>query len=162
MVTSREPGAQCAHGGAGPYAPDMGQLQGVVPMIAYRDCHAAIEWLATAFGFKETTRIESDGRISHCELDTGHGHVMLATPTPDYEGPALHRRHCASTDAWLSVPWVVDGVLVYVDDVDAHFSRASAAGAEVLSPPEPGPPARRYRVQDVEGHRWMFMELAAP
>ena len=37
-------------------------------MIAYRDCHAAIEWLATAFGFQETTRIESDGRVSHCEL----------------------------------------------------------------------------------------------
>lgn len=27
-----------------------------------------------------------------------------------------------------------------------------------MSEPEPGPPARRYRVEDVEGHRWMFME----
>jgi len=131
-------------------------------MIAYRDCYTAIDWLATAFGFQEVMRIESDGRISHCELETGYGHVMLASPTPDYEGPALHRRHCAATDSWLSVPWVVDGVLVYVDDVDAHFSRASAAGADVLSTPEPGPPARRYRVQDIEGHRWMFMERPAP
>jgi uncharacterized glyoxalase superfamily protein PhnB len=116
----------------------MGELQGVVPMIAYRDCQTAIEWLATAFGFKETMRIESGGRISHCELETGYGHVMLASPTPEYEGPTLHRRHCSSTDSWLSVPWVVDGVLVYVDDVDAHFSRAAAAGAECCRHPSPG------------------------
>ena len=127
-------------------------------MIAYRDCHAAIDWLAAAFGFEETMRIESDGRIGHSELDTGHGSVMLATPSPEYEGPLLHRQRCTATDAWLSVPWVVDGVLVYVDDVDAHFTRARAAGARVLSEPEPGPPARRYRVEDIEGHRWMFME----
>ena len=129
-----------------------------MPMVAYSDCHAAIEWLTNAFGFNETVRIETDGRISHCELDTGYGTVMLATPSGHYEGPALHRRRCEAADAWLSVPWVVGGVLVYVDDVDAHFSRACAAGAQVLSEPEPGPPARRYRVEDVEGHRWMFME----
>lgn len=143
---------------ADPYDCHMGELQGVVPMIAYRDCHSAIEWLTTAFGFNERMRIEDGGRISHSELDTGHGTVMLATPSPAYEGPSLHRRHCETTDAWLSVSWVVDGVLVYVDDVDAHFTRASAANANVLSEPEPGPPARRYRVEDLEGHRWMFME----
>lgn len=136
----------------------MRELQGVVPMIAYRDCHSAIEWLTAAFGFTETMRIEAGGTISHAELDTGLGTVMLATPAPEYEGPSLHRRHCAAADAWLSVPWVVDGVLVYVDDVDAHFTRARVAGARVLSEPEAGPPARRYRVEDLEGHRWMFME----
>jgi hypothetical protein len=26
-----------------------------------------------------------------------------------------------------------------------------------LSEPEDGPPARRYRIEDLEGHRWMFM-----
>ena len=34
---------------------------------------------------------------------------------------------------------------------------AKAAGAVILSEPEDGPPARRYRVEDLEGHRWMFM-----
>lgn len=131
-------------------------------MIAYRNCHAAIDWLTAAFGFSETTRIENGGTISHSELDTGYGSVMLATPSEAYEGPTRHRRRCAATDAWLSVPWVVDGVLVYVDDVDAHFLRAREAGAPVLSEPEPGPPARRYRVEDLEGHRWMFMERPAP
>jgi uncharacterized glyoxalase superfamily protein PhnB len=136
----------------------MDTLPGVVPMIAYTDGPAAIEWLCRAFGFAELRRIEEGGRISHAELDTGHGMVMLATPSPAYEGPSRHRAHCPQADAWLSVPWIVDGVLVYVDDVDGHFERARNAGAYLLSEPEEGPPGRRYRVEDLEGHRWMFME----
>jgi uncharacterized glyoxalase superfamily protein PhnB len=49
---------------------------------------------------------------------------------------------------------------VYVDDIDAHFARAQAAGATMLSPIEDGFPGRRYRAEDLEGHRWMFMQRA--
>jgi uncharacterized glyoxalase superfamily protein PhnB len=45
-----------------------------------------------------------------------------------------------------------------VDDVAEHCRRAAAGGATILSEVEDGPPGRRYRVEDVEGHRWMFME----
>jgi PhnB protein len=83
---------------------------------------------------------------------------MLATPTPDYEGPRRHREHCEPARRWSSVPYVIDGLLVYVDDVEAHFERARQAGAVVLSELEDGPPARRYRAEDLEGHRWMFMQ----
>jgi PhnB protein len=83
---------------------------------------------------------------------------MLATPTAEYEGPTLHRFHCKRADEWLSVPWIVDGVLVYVADVASHLARAKAHGARVLSEMEDGPPGKRYRVEDLEGHRWMFME----
>ena len=136
----------------------MVEVQGVVPMLSYRDGFAAIAWLVDAFGFVERHRFEEDGRISHAELDTGKGIVMLASPSPDYEPPAEHRQHCETTDRWLAVPWIVDGVLVYVDDVDAHHERSARAGARVLSPPELGGPGKRYRVEDIEGHRWMFME----
>jgi uncharacterized glyoxalase superfamily protein PhnB len=38
----------------------------IVPMIAYENGAAAIDWLVRAFGFRELDRItESDGRISH-------------------------------------------------------------------------------------------------
>ena len=83
---------------------------------------------------------------------------MLATPTPDYEGPKHHREHCEQARKWSSVPWVIDGVLVYVDDIDGHYKRAKYAGANILSEPEGGPPGRRYRAEDLEGHRWMFMQ----
>jgi uncharacterized glyoxalase superfamily protein PhnB len=49
-------------------------------------------------------------------------------------------------------------VLVYVDDIDDHYKRAKDAGANILSEPEEGPPGRRYRAEDLEGHRWMFMQ----
>jgi PhnB protein len=132
--------------------------QGVVPMIAYADGVAALDWLHRAFGFEERTRMLDGGRLSHGEMDTGHGMVMLATPSPDYEGPRRHREHCERTRAWSTVSWVVDGVLVYVDDVDAHHRRAVEAGATILTPPEDGDPGRRYRAEDLEGHRWMFLE----
>jgi PhnB protein len=49
-------------------------------------------------------------------------------------------------------------VLVFVDDIDEHYARAKHAGATILSEPEDGPPGRRYRAEDLEGHRWMFMQ----
>jgi uncharacterized glyoxalase superfamily protein PhnB len=91
-------------------------------------------------------------------MDTGGGLIMLATPSPHYQGPRRHRESCEAASRWSEVPWVVDGVLVYVDDVDAHFNRAKAAGATILSEPEDDPPGKRYRAEDLEGHRWMFME----
>ena len=58
------------------------------------------------------------------------------------------------------VPYVIDGVLVEVDDVDAHFAPAKAAGATILSEPEDVPDVgvRHYRAEDPEGHRWMFSQ----
>ena len=135
------------------------EQQGVVPMIAYEDGPAALEWLSRAFGFHETARmLGKNGLLSHGEMDTGRGMIMLATPSPDYESPRHHRESCARAEEWSRVPWVIDGILVYVDHVDQHFERAKANGATMLSPLEDGPPGRRYRAEDLEGHRWMFME----
>jgi PhnB protein len=132
----------------------------VVPMLAYRDGIAAMDWLIEAFGFVERERwLDDDGRLSHGELAVGDdGVVMLATPTPLYEGPARHREHCAETAAWSAVPYVIDGVLVEVDDLDGLFDRVKAAGARILSDREPGGDGdfRHFRVEDLEGHRWMF------
>jgi PhnB protein len=53
---------------------------------------------------------------------------------------------------------VIDGVLVHVDDVDAHFERAKEAGATILTEPEDTANGRLYRAEDLEGHRWMFSQ----
>lgn len=133
--------------------------QTVIPMISYEDGVAALEWLVEAFGFRELTRIaDPDGRLMHGELEVGDGLVMLASPTPDYEGPKKHRESCDRARRWSSVPWIIDGVLVQVDDLDAHFERAKASGATILSEIEEGPPGRRYRAEDLEGHRWFFLQ----
>jgi uncharacterized glyoxalase superfamily protein PhnB len=134
----------------------------VVPMIAYEDGPAAMDWLARAFGFIEIVRmIGPDGRLSHGEMGTGEesvGLIMLATPTPDYQSPKHHRETCEAAAKWSKVPYIIDGVLVYVEDVDAHFQRAREAGATILSEVETGGPGKRYRAEDLEGHRWMFMQ----
>jgi len=131
----------------------------VVPMIAYENGVEALEWLARAFGFAERERITDDsGRLSHGEMQAGDGVIMLATPSPHYQGPARHRESCAAAAAWSEVPYIVDGVLVYVDDVAAHCERARAAAARVLSEPARDEHGARYRAEDLEGHRWMFME----
>ena len=46
----------------------------VVPMLAYEDGSAAIEWLVRAFGFSEETRmVDRSGRVEHAELRLGDG-----------------------------------------------------------------------------------------
>jgi uncharacterized glyoxalase superfamily protein PhnB len=134
-------------------------MQDVVPMLDYEDGPTAMDWLAEAFGFHEVSRlVGEDGRLSHGEMMAGNGLIMLATATPAYESPKHHREHCERARAWSTVPWVIDGVLVYVNHIDEHFERAKRAGATILGEIEDGFPGRRYRVEDLEGHRWMFLQ----
>jgi uncharacterized glyoxalase superfamily protein PhnB len=104
-----------------------------------------------------------DGTIGHAELDVGDGSVIfLSTPSPDYQSPRRHRETCDAAARWLDNPWVVDGCLVHVEDVDAHHQRAAAAGAVILRPPEDVEVAGRlYSAEDGEGHRWMFVQRRA-
>jgi PhnB protein len=91
-------------------------------------------------------------------METPFGIIMLASGIPGYESINRHKQHCDNTANWLKVPWVVNGILVYVKDVGEHYQQANNAGAVILSQPEEGPPGRRYRCEDLEGHRWMFMQ----
>jgi PhnB protein len=121
--------------------------QRLVPMLAYEDAEGALRFLCDAFGFAERYRMPmDDGRIGHAEVVLHDQVVMLASVYPEL-GFASPRKleGCASQ------------LMFYVDDVDAHFARARAAGATVLAEPENqfyG--ARVYRALDCEGHRWIF------
>jgi uncharacterized glyoxalase superfamily protein PhnB len=132
----------------------------IVPMMAFEDVGGALDWLAAAFGFRERTRFEeSDGRITHAEMEMEDGVIMLANPTPDYQSPRRHRESCQQARKWSEVPYVIDGLLVYVQDVDKHFAQARDAGATILSEPEDQSYGdRNYRAEDLEGHRWMFAQ----
>ena len=135
----------------------------VIPMLSYENAAAAIDWLVEAFGFTEHGEryVMEDGMIGHAELELGGEIVMLATPNREYQSPRTHREGCASTARWLDNPYVVDGVLVQVDDLDAHLERARTAGAEILRGPDEQPFGRLYTAADVEGHRWMFVQPTA-
>jgi uncharacterized glyoxalase superfamily protein PhnB len=137
-------------------------LPRITPMMSYEDVAAALDWLAAAFGFRERdgTRLTGDdGRITHVEMELEDGVIMLANPTPDYQSPNHHAEVCEHARKWLAVPYVIDGLHVFVDAVDDHFARARAAGATMMCEPEDQPYGERvYRVADLEGHRWMFAQ----
>lgn len=119
----------------------------IAPYLLYEDGAAAIEFLVTAFGFEELMRMEDEGVVNHAELRLGDDSVMLGHPGSDFKSP----RNAGYQSALVHV---------YVDDVDEHYKRAKAAGAEIVQEPtdqEYGD--RRYDAKDPEGHTWFF---AAP
>ena len=62
------------------------QEPGVVPMLSYRDGPTAMDWLSRVFGFEVRERwLADDGVLTHGEMSTGTGVIMLATPSGDYE-----------------------------------------------------------------------------
>ena len=141
-------------------------MQRIIPMIAYEDAVAAIDWLTEAFGFSERRGqrfVDENGTVTHAELERDGAVVMLATPNAEYRGPKRHRETCEQARRWQDNPWVVDGLFFVVDDVEAHHAQAVAAGAIVIRPlgesAEEG--LRVYTAEDPEGHRWMFGQRVA-
>ncbi len=120
-------------------------MSSVIPILAYRDQRAAIDFLCDAFGFERQAVMEGeDGVIQHAELRLGDGLVMLA-PAGDAAGsrpafdPGAHRLY------------------VSVADPDAHHDRAKAAGADILeAPTDRDYGSREYAARDPEGGVWWF------
>jgi len=138
--------------------------QRVIPMLTYEDVAGAADWIVEAFGFEETGRWSDDeGRVTHVNMELDGGVFMLGFASPDYQNPKHHAEVCEHARKWSAVPYVVDGVLVNVDDITAHFERAKRAGATILSELEdnPGVGQRQYRAEDLEGHRWMFAQRSS-
>ena len=117
----------------------------IAPYLLYEDGAAAIDFLTNAFGFEEVMRMEDDqGAVNHAEVRLGEDSVMLGDPGDDYRNP----RNADHSTALVHV---------YVDDVDGHFERAKAAGAEiVMEPTDQEYGDRRYDAKDPEGHFWSF------
>ena len=76
--------------------------------------------------------------------------VMLATPNREYQSPKRHRETCDAARRWLDNPWVIDGVLVLVDDLDA--TTHAVERRDVIRPEEPD----GLYTRGPRGHRWMF------
>ena len=133
--------------------------QRVIPMLAYEDASKAAEWITKVFGFREVERFhDGAGTVTDVVLDLDGAVVLVGHPTDAYQGPRRHAQVCALARQWQETPYVVDGVVVYVDDVETHFSKAKRGGAKILTEVETNPRQKQYRCEDLEGHRWMFAE----
>ena len=130
-----------------------------VPMVSYEDVATASDWIQDALGFNEVTRIADEtGRAAHVELRRDGASVMLGRPGSEYRSPRRHAKECSIARAWLDTPYVVDGVLLEVDDFDDALERARTGGGEVIRGPEEQPQGRLATIADPEGHRWMLLQ----
>jgi uncharacterized glyoxalase superfamily protein PhnB len=133
--------------------------QQIIPMLSYENGSAMMDWLCSVFGFIEKTKwLDDSGRLTHGEIVMGDSLIMLATPSIDYKSPASLSKICDVVTKMFMTPFIINGVLVYVDDIESHFNHAKAKGAIILTDIETGGPGTRYRAEDPEGQRWMFME----
>ena len=120
----------------------------IVPCLSYRDAPAAITWLKEAFGFTENMVVPGpDGTIAHAQLSLGNGMVMVGSERDD----ALALRIPCDFGG------ITQSIYVVVEDTDAHYAQAVAAGAEIVRELEDTPyGSRDYSARDPEGHLWNF------
>ena len=118
----------------------------VTPQLTLDNAAQAIEWYKEALGAEEVARaVGPDGKILHAEVRIGNSLIMLNDVMMG-KGPQAFGGSPASL-------WI------YVEDCDALFNRAVAAGARVGD----GPMAqladqfwgdRCGTITDPEGYRW--------
>jgi PhnB protein len=119
----------------------------VTPQLTLDDTAHAIDWYKRALGAQEVARaVGPDGKIMHAEVRIGDSLIMLN----DEVGGGKSAKAFGGSPASL---WI------YVEDCDALFARAVAAGARV----PPGPMGqlsdqfwgdRSGTVIDPHGYQW--------
>ena len=125
---------------------NQGPTTGLTPHIAIADKRAseAIDFYIRAFGATENVRVPADDgvRLMHAHLTINGASLMMHDEFPEYvehqSGPP-------------------DGVTLHlqVDDADAWFERAVAAGATVVMPLDNMFWGDRYaQLKDPFGHQW--------
>lgn len=123
----------------------------IIPGMRYRDAPAAIEWLCQAFGFEKHLVIPGEnGTIVHAQLSFGNGMIMLGSGM-DNEFARLLTHPDEIDRVETQTPYLI------VEDADAHYAQAKAAGAEILveiKTEHYG--GRGYTCRDPEGHIWSF------
>jgi len=94
------------------------------PYLIIKDAARALEFYKQAFGATELMRLaDPSGKIGHAEIKIGNSIIMLADEHPDmgFRGPQ-------------SLGGSPVGLLLYVDNVDARFKQALAAGGTEMRP----------------------------
>jgi PhnB protein len=117
------------------------------PYLIAHDAMAAIEFYKQAFGAVEIFKIQDpSGRVGHAEIRIGDSHIMLADEHPEIG--AFSPRHYGGPPTTL---------VLYVDNSDAMFTQAVAAGATMLRPmADQFYGDRSGVVADPFGHKWVL------
>lgn len=122
-------------------------MQTIFPILRYNDARVAIGWLCSAFGFAQLFSVPEAGPyVRHAQLKLGKNLIMVGSVRSD-DGIVSPKGSGSATQM----------LAVYVENPDAHFEQAKAAGAKILYPPTNTDfGSREYHVLDLEGHPWTF------
>jgi uncharacterized glyoxalase superfamily protein PhnB len=116
----------------------------IIPYIFYLDVPTALDWLSRAFGFEEEMRHPTPSGM-HAQMTFRGQRIMMGQGSRDWRMRSPAETRSATM-----------GVFIYLADVDAHYERASAAGAEIVHPPHDEEWGRTYTARDLDGHPWFF------
>ena len=120
----------------------------IVPQVPYQDIPAALAFLARAFGFREIPAarfVSAHGELLHATMEFGGSLVGV--------GGQGHHGAISPMSGGVESQFIS----VRVDDVDAHYQRAVAAGARIADElRDHSWGERTYWALDLEGHRWRF------
>jgi PhnB protein len=119
----------------------------IVAHLIYEDVAGATEWLTGAFGFRERTSMRHtspDGTVGRAQIEIVDSLITIGRPSIHADSPKQG---------------VSSMLYVYVDDVDAHYLHAVAAGATIVTEIQDQPWGDRlYQTADPEGHQWTFAQ----
>jgi PhnB protein len=118
----------------------------ITPYLVCRDAAKAIEYYKKAFGavLRGGVMPGPDGKVMHAEMRIGDSLFMLADEMPQFG--SLSPQSIGGSGL---------GLHIYVEDVDAAFEKAVAAGGIVEMPVSDMFWGDRYgKLQDPFGHKW--------
>jgi uncharacterized glyoxalase superfamily protein PhnB len=115
----------------------------VLPHLVYEDVEAAAAWLCAHFGFVETFRYGEPAQGVQMRL--GRACIMLSGMR-DQGGAGASQAGGR-----------IQMLTIFVEDLEAHHTRARAAGVEIVEPlHETVYGELQYGAEDHEGQRWLF------
>lgn len=122
----------------------------LIPCLRYRDAPTAIDWLCRHFGFERHLVVpDEQGGIAHAQLGFGNGMLMLGSVVESAYGRLMRQPDEAGG--------CTQSLYLVVEDADALYARAKAAGAEILIEiKDEDYGGRGFTCRDLEGHLWTF------
>jgi uncharacterized glyoxalase superfamily protein PhnB len=116
----------------------------VMPYLHPSGARKYIAFLKAAFGAEELAVVEHGGRVMHASVRIGDAVLEMGEPESREGIPA-------------------GGLFLRVDDVEAAYEKALAAGAIAVRPPDDIPYGYRSAiVQDPAGFLWWTARMVAP
>lgn len=113
--------------------------------LILKNCAAAIDFYKKVFGVTERMRMtRPDGRIGHAEIQVGDSCIMMADEHPDMD--AFSPEHYGGSPV---------SILIYVENCDATYRQAMAAGGKsVREPRDEAYGDRMSGILDPFGYKW--------